>query len=74
MVQFTTKVMTEEKRYKIVEQTSTGWALSDSAAQNLTRDECNQWIRNLLNQGANPNDFKAVFQEDERFDNRMPLT
>ena len=66
--------MTEEKRYKIVEQTSTGWALSDSAAQNLTRDECNLWIRNLLDRGANPNDFKAVLQNDERFDNRMPLT
>ena len=74
MVQFTTKDMTEEKRYKIVEQTSTGWALSDSAAQNLTRDECNQWIRNLLDRGANPNDLKAVLQNDERFDNRMPLT
>ena len=66
--------MTEEKLYKIVEQTSTGWALSDSAAQNLTREECNQWIRNLLDRGANPNDFKAVLQNDERFDNRMPLT
>ena len=74
MVQFTTKDMTEEKRYKIVEQTSTGWALSDSAAQNLTRDECNQWIRNLLDRGANPNDFKAVLQDDTRYDDRLPLT
>ena len=66
--------MTEEKRYKIVEQTSTGWALSDSAAQNLTREQCNQWLNNLLAKGANPKDLKAVLQDDTRFDNRMPLT
>ena len=66
--------MADARRYKILELSTQGWTLVDSDSQNLTREECNQWIRNLLDQGANPNDFKAVLQDDERFDNRMPLT
>ena len=28
----------------------------------------------LLELGANPSDIKAVFQDDTRYDNRLPLT
>ena len=57
-----------------MEQTSTGWFLHDTAAQNLTKAQCNVWLNRLLDQGANPKDYRAVYQEDTRYDNRMPLT
>jgi hypothetical protein len=66
--------MTEEKLYKIMEQNSTGWHLHDTAAQNLTKAQCNEWLRRLTDQGANPRDLRAIFQNDTRYDNRLPLT
>ena len=66
--------MTEEKLYKIMEQNSTGWHLHDTAAQNLTKPQCNEWLRRLTEQGANPRDLRAIFQHDTRYDNRPPLT
>ena len=66
--------MTEEKLYKIMEQNSGGWFLHSERSQNLTKEQCNQWLRRLMDDGANPSDLKAVFQHDTRYDNRMPLT
>tara|TARA_B100001250_G_scaffold294716_1_gene256304 strand:+ start:233 stop:430 length:198 start_codon:yes stop_codon:yes gene_type:complete len=63
-----------ERLYKIMEQNSTGWHLHDTAAQNLTKQQCNEWLNRLVNDGANPSDLKAIFQEDTRYDDRLPLT
>ena len=57
-----------------MEQNSTGWHLHDTAAQNLTKQKCNEWLNSLVNDGANPSDLKAIFQEDTRYDDRLPLT
>ena len=50
----------EEKRYKIMNESTTSWVLIDDKAQNLTKEECDKWIDKLLNAGANPNYFKVV--------------
>ncbi len=68
------RVMTEEKLYKIMEQNSRGWFLHSERSQNLTKDQCNEYLNNLMLDGANPNDLKAVPQNDTRYDNRLPLT
>ena len=59
-----------EKRYKVIatnESTSATWVLIDNRANNLTKEECDKWINNLLNAGANPNYFKVVAQDDPRY-------
>ena len=66
--------MTEQKLWKIMEQNSGGWWLHSPDAQNLTKEKCDEWLNNLMLDGANPGDLKAVLQDDVRYDNRMPLT
>ena len=66
--------MTEEKLYKIMEQNSGGWFLHSERSQHLTKEQCNEYLNNLMLDGANPNDLKAVAQNDTRYDNRLPLT
>ena len=41
--------MTDEKRYKILEQTTSGWFLIDDNAQELTREVCDVKIREYIN-------------------------
>ena len=56
-----------EKRYKIVNESTTGWVLIDDKAQNLTKEECDKWIDDLLVRGANPNYFKVALQNDPNY-------
>lgn len=49
-----------DKRYRIEENFTDGWALIDSSAQNLTREQCDQLIQFYLSQGTNPNYLRAV--------------
>ena len=42
----------EEKRYKIMNESTTSWVIIDDKAQNLTKEECDKWIDKLLNAGA----------------------
>ena len=59
--------MTMEKRYKIVNESTTGWVLIDNEAQNLTKEQCDKWIDDLLVRGANPNYFKIAIQNDPNY-------
>ena len=38
----------DDRRYKIMNESTTGWVLIDDKAQNLTKDECDKWIDKLL--------------------------
>ena len=59
--------MTEEKKYKILERVTTGWHLISNNADDLTKAECDNMLQDLVNQGQNPGDLKAVLQDDPRF-------
>jgi hypothetical protein len=61
----------DDKRYKIMTETTTGWGLIDEKAENLTKQECDKWIKDLLNAGANPNYFKIAAQNDPRYPNEV---
>ena len=61
------EIMTEEKKYKILERVTTGWHLIANNADNLTKEECDRMLQELVNQGQNPGDLKAVPQDDPRF-------
>ena len=56
--------MTEQKLYKIIEQASNGWFLVDT---NLTKEQCNAKLNEVMEGGANPNDLKAGFEDDTRY-------
>jgi len=61
----------DDKRYKIMTETTTGWGLIDDKAENLTKAECDKWIKDLLIAGANPNYFKIAAQDDPRYPNEV---
>ena len=61
----------DDKRYKIMTETTTVWGLIDEKAENLTKAECDKWINDLLNAGANPNYFKIAAQNDPRYPNEV---
>ena len=64
--------MADEKRYKILEQTTSGWFLIDDDAQELTKDECNVRIGKYIDGGQNPSVIKAVLQNDPRYPTLKP--
>ena len=57
----------KDRRYKIMNQTTMGWTLFSDQAQNLTKEECDKWIADLLKGGANPNYFKVVANNDPKY-------
>tara|TARA_R100001082_G_scaffold18157_1_gene9018 strand:+ start:240 stop:521 length:282 start_codon:yes stop_codon:yes gene_type:complete len=61
------ETMTEEKRWKILERVTTGWHLIANNADELTKAECDRMLKELVDQGQNPGDLKAVPQDDPRF-------
>ena len=61
------ETMTEEKRWKILERVTTGWHLIANNADELTKTECDRMLKELVDQGQNPGDLKAVAQDDPRY-------
>ena len=57
----------KDRRYKIMNESTTSWVLIDDKAQNLTREECDRWLIDLVNRGANPNYFKVALQNDPNY-------
>ena len=61
------KTMADDKRYKILERVTTGWHLISNSADELTKEECDKMLKELVDQGQNPGDLKAVAQDDPRY-------
>ena len=59
--------MADEKKYKILERVTTGWHLISNNADELTKTECDRMLKELVDQGQNPGDLKAVAQDDPRY-------
>ena len=57
----------QDARYKILQQASNGWHLIEDRAQNLTKGQCDRMLKEYIRKGENPNDLRAVSQEDARF-------
>ena len=66
------KTMADDKRYKILERVTTGWHLISNNADELTKEECDKMLKELVDQGQNPGDLKAVLQEDPRYPTQKP--
>ena len=53
--------MNEHTTYKVLRFTTEGWTLADEQAVNLTKEQCDQVLQNLVQmEGINPNTLKAV--------------
>ena len=59
--------MADEKKFKILERVTTGWHLIANNADELTKEDCDRMLQDLVNQGQNPGDLKAVLQDDPRY-------
>ena len=66
------ETMTDEKKYKILERITTGWHLIANNADELTKEECDRMLKELVDQGQNPTDLKAVAQDDPRYPTQKP--
>ena len=64
--------MADEKRYKIMERVTSGWHLIDNFSYDLSKEDCDQKLVGLVNQGQNPNDLKAVLVDDPRYPTDKP--
>ena len=64
--------MADAKKYKILERITTGWHLIANNADELTKEECDNMLQDLVNQGQNPNDLKAVLMDDPRYPTTKP--
>ena len=59
--------MADDKKFKILERVTTGWHLITNNADELTKEDCDRMLQDLVNQGQNPGDLKAVLQDDPRY-------
>ena len=66
------RTMADDKRWKILERVTTGWHLIANNADELTKEECNKMLQELVDQGQNPGDLKAVLQDDPRYPTQKP--
>ena len=66
------KTMADDKKYKILERITTGWHLIANNADDLDKEECDRMLKELVDQGQNPNDLKAVSQDDPRYPTEKP--
>ena len=56
----------EHTTYKVLRLTTEGWTLADDQAQNLTKEQCDQVLNNLVQmEGVNPRDLRAVRDNQE---------
>jgi hypothetical protein len=52
-----------ERRYRVEELTTQGWELADLDTKNLTREDANRTLQNLLNDGLSPDRIRAVIDD-----------
>ena len=59
----------QDRRYKIMNQTTMGWTLIADDAQNLTKGQCDKMLNDALKAGANPQYIKVVANNDPKYIN-----
>ena len=57
----------QDTKYKILQQASNGWHLIEDRAQDLTKGQCDRMLKEYIRKGENPNDLRAVAQDDPRY-------
>ena len=48
------------RKYRVEQNFTTGWGVVDEKAIKLTKDEARKVLENLLAEGVNPDDIRAI--------------
>ena len=48
------------RKYRVEQYFTTGWGVVDEKAIKLTKDEARKVLENLLAEGVNPDDIRAI--------------
>ena len=48
------------RKYRVEQYFTTGWSIVDKDAIKLSKDEAKKVLENLLAEGVNPNDIRAI--------------
>ena len=48
------------RKYRVEQKFTTGWDVVDERAIKLTKDEARKVLENLLAEGVNPDDIRAI--------------
>ena len=48
------------RKYRVEQYFTTGWSVVDEKAIKLTKDEARKVLENLLAEGVNPDDIRAI--------------
>ena len=48
------------RKYRVEQYFTTGWGVVDERAIKLSKDEAKKVLENLLAEGVNPNDIRAI--------------
>ena len=51
---------TMSRKYRVEQRFTTGWGVVDERAIKLTKDEARKVLENLLSEGVNPDDIRAI--------------
>ena len=57
----------KDRRYKVMTETTMGLTLIADQSQNLTKEECDKMLDNVLKAGANPQYIKVVANNDPKY-------
>ena len=51
--------MSEEKKYRVEELSTSGWHLVNDRAQNMNKEQCDAMLRECLDNGIAPNRLRV---------------
>jgi hypothetical protein len=54
----------EQRLYKILQQFTNEWELIDPQARKLSKEQCDAMLSYYVSEGVNPNDLRAVVDND----------
>ena len=48
------------RKYRVEQYYTTGWSIVDKEAIKLSKDEARKWLEQMLAEGVNPDDLRAI--------------
>ena len=48
------------RKYRVEQKFTTGWGVVDERAIKLSKDEAKKILENLINEGVNPDELRAI--------------
>jgi len=58
--EFTLRSHTMSRKYRVEQYFTTGWSIVDKDAIKLSKDQAKKILENLMKEGVNPNELRAI--------------